>query len=161
MTLTSLSAIENTGEESAENAGSEDRGLLLARPIPFGFGVAPGTRLSLDYPGEQFDPFLRLSLLEPAGPSFWAVEPGRLFDDYVVEIPEVDVALLDLANESDVVIFVLVSPGKDTPTVNLFAPIIVNRRLKLAAQVILEESGYSCTVAINAGTARPVSLLAG
>ena len=139
------------------DATEEDPGIELVRAIPLGMGFAPGSRMHLEYPGEQFEPFLRLSLTDPVGPNFWAVEPGRLFDDYIVVIPETDVERLGLIDQSDVVIFVLVSPGTEAPTVNLYAPIVINVRTKRAMQVILEESGYACAVPINAGTARPLA----
>ncbi len=158
MTVTTgLSMCAMTDDQPYGVEPVEDRGIDLARPIPFGLGFAPGTRIRLEYPGDQFDPFLRLALTDPSGPCFWAVEPGRLFDDYIVAIPEPDVERLGLVDPDDVVIFVLVSPGRETPTVNLFAPIVINRRTKCGMQVILEESDYSCAVSIDAGTARPTS----
>ena len=158
MTVTaSLSIARAAQDDQIDGAIEEDRGIELVRPIPLGIGFAPGSRLRLEYPGEQFDPFLRLALIEPTGPSFWAVEPGRLFDDYIVVIPEADVECLGLIDQSDVVVFVLVSPGREAPTVNLYAPIVINLKTKRAMQVILEESGYACAVPINSGTARPVS----
>lgn len=162
MTITTTLSVHGTAEDQPFNdAVGEDLGIDLARPIPLGVGFAPGTRIRLEWPGEQFEPFLRLVLTDPTGPSFWAVEPGRLFDDYIVAIPEPDVERLELIDQTDVVIFVLVSPGAEAPTVNLFAPIVINRRTKRAMQVILEDSGYGCAVPVTAGTARPVSIVQG
>ena len=165
--LSTSRATDERGDSSTDLAAfgfadtdAHDAGISLARPIPFGFGVAPGSRFRLDIPGEQFAPFFRMTLVEPSGPSFWVVEPGRLFDDYIIAMPEHEVELLELVDATDVFTFVIVSPGHETPTVNLFAPVVVNRKTKMGAQVILEDSGYSCTVPIDAGTSRPSVLLA-
>jgi flagellar assembly factor FliW len=135
-------------------------GIELERPIPFGNAFALGSRLRFEYPGARFEPFAQMHLVDPEGPSFWIVEPGRLFDDYLVAIPEADVASLGLVDASDVLVFVIVAPGDPVPTVNLFAPIVVNRRSLVGAQVILEDSGYACAVPVDAGTARPRSTFA-
>ncbi len=135
--------------------GESDRGIELVRPIPFGSGLASGTRFRLNYPGAQYDPFLTLSLIEPEGPSFIVVEPGRLFDDYLIAIPEMDADLLELADSSDVLTFVIVSTQNTPATVNLAAPIVINRRTKRGLQVILEDSDYDFAVSVEAGTSRP------
>lgn len=163
-TATDSPASAVSGESAADTTASArlygndtegDPGIELVRPLAFGNGVAPGTRIRLQYPGERFEPFLKLDLTEPDGPSFIVVEPGRLFDDYLVAIPEEDVELLELTDAADAVIFVLVTTTHTPPTVNLNAPIVVNWRTKRGVQAILDESGYSYAVPIGAGTARP------
>ena len=142
-------------EDGASFLDHPDQIFDLVRLLPFGVGFAPGTRLCSELPDERFLPFLTVSLIDPAGPKFWAVEPWRLFDDYVIEIPEADVELLELEGVDDVAVLVLITLGKDGPTANAFAPIVINRRTRRCAQVILEDSGFSCATPIDSRRARP------
>ena len=149
---------DGAGRDADHSSSGEvktDRGIELARPLPFGSGVAPGTRFQILYPGERFDPFLKLALIEPDGPNFIVVEPGRLFSDYLIAIPEADAEILELEDPTDVISFVIVTTTRTPATVNLCAPILVNRKTKRGLQAILDDSGYSYAVPINAGTARP------
>jgi flagellar assembly factor FliW len=146
--------LDETTRGDATFVAQPDQTLDLARLLPFGVGFAPGTRLNLEQPEERYFPFLKLSLIDPVGPTFWAVEPWRLFDDYVIEIPEADVELLQLRDAREVAVLVLISLRGEAPTANVFAPIVINRRTRRAAQVILEDSGYSCAAAIDARTSR-------
>lgn len=133
-----------------------DNGVALVRGIPFGAGVAPGTRMRLVYLGKHLEPFLRLELFEPDGPSFIVVEPGRVFDDYIIAVAEDDAKALDLVDPSDAAVFLIVTLDGDHSTANLAAPVIINRRAGIGAQVLLEDSGYDKAVPImNNRSSRP------
>ncbi|HWD24781.1 MAG TPA: flagellar assembly protein FliW [Acidimicrobiales bacterium] len=125
----------------------------LIRPIPYGDGYLPEGPYRISALPERFGSFRRLELLA-TDTKFVVIEPGRVFDDYEVEIPEDDVEALGLESVQDAQIFVTVTPSA-RPTVNLQAPFVINRGTGRAAQVILDdEAGFSLERPIDAGSAR-------
>lgn len=106
--------------------------------------------------GPQYEPYGQLISLDEPNLSFVVVPPGAIFADYVIEIPDVDCELLGLADGRDAAVLAIVRrKNVPVPVVNLMAPIIVNRRLGLAGQVILEDLGYGLMVPVDASSARP------
>jgi flagellar assembly factor FliW len=97
-------------------------------------------------------PFCRLRAVDPQGVEFIVVPPGLVFPDYTVEVDEETVERLDLAAE-DAVVLTIVTVGEDgsAPTANLLGPVIVNRRTRTAAQVVLHGSGYDVAVPLSPG----------
>jgi flagellar assembly factor FliW len=81
------------------------------------------------------------------GPEFLAIAPGVYFQDYAPVIPDAAVASLGLAGAEDAVLVSLVTVPEGDPagaTVNLFAPVVINHRTRVGAQVILnDQSAYS------------------
>lgn len=118
-----------------------------------------GWELATDYElrsiSPKVEPFIRMASLDERGPAFIVVPPGFLFSDYVIEIPEQDCDELGLRSEEDVLVLGIVRrKGVSIPTVNLMAPVIVNERLFVASQVVLDKSGYGVAVPINAPSAK-------
>ncbi|MFY0406998.1 flagellar assembly protein FliW [Solicola sp. PLA-1-18] len=70
--------------------------------------------------------------------SFLVVPPGPFFPDYAPEVEDDLVASLGIEDGDPVVTVVLVNAGADAsaPTANLLAPVVVNHRTRLAAQVV-------------------------
>ena len=102
-------------------------------------------------------PFCRMRALDPTGVEFVVVPPGLLFPDYKVEVDEETVDRLELRSEDAAVLtIVTLSDDGTAPTANLLGPIVVNRRTRAAAQVVLHGSGYEVAVplvpAASAGT---------
>lgn len=127
--------------------------IAFARPL---IGLERSTRYVVRPLGPSFEPYAALVSRDERGLAFMVVPPAALFDDYVIEIPEDDAALLELKEPDDAVVLVIVRRrGVPTPVVNLLAPVVVNRRTRVAAQVVLQESGYGVMVPVDAGTARP------
>lgn len=127
--------------------------LTFARPL---LGLEGSTRYAVNPLGPDWEPYTSLVSLDEPALAFLVVPPGVLFEDYVIEIPEEDCTQLELEDANDVLVLVIVRRrGVPTPVVNLVAPIVVNRRTRMAAQVVLQESGYGLTVPVDAGTARP------
>jgi len=137
-------------EASAEHAS--DRTITFVRPI---IGFSGSRRFALRSLDESYRPFSLMSSLDEDGLGFIVVSPGLLFTDYVIEIPDVDVASLQLESSDDVEVFTIVTTrAGQTPTVNLMGPIIVNRRVGIAGQIVLQDGAYSVAVPVDAPSAR-------
>jgi flagellar assembly factor FliW len=127
--------------------------LTFARPL---IGLERSTRYAIRPLGPAWEPYSSLVSVDEPGLAFLVVPPAALFPDYVIEIPEEDCAVLGLEDAGDVVVLVVVRRrGVPVPVVNLMAPVVVNRRTRMAAQVVLQESDYGLMVPVDAGTARP------
>lgn len=127
--------------------------ITFTRPL---LGWPDSRRYALAPLGEGYGPFCSLVSLDEDGLRFVVVAPATLFTDYRFEVPDDDVAALDLRPDAKVSVFVLVrTRGVPSPVVNLLAPIVVNPHSGAAAQVVLAESGYGLMVPVDAGTARP------
>ena len=90
---------------------------------------------------DNMAPFCVLKSLDMPGLQFVVVPPGALFENYVIEVPEDDVAGLELAQADDALVLVIVTVSQP-PTVNLLGPVVVNRRTGRSRQVVLIGSGY-------------------
>lgn len=88
-------------------------------------------------------------VLDPLGSGLHALRGGddvRLFvldaavhlPDYSPELTDQQAATLGLTDAADALLLVVATPGETGTTVNLLAPIVVDRRTGRAAQVILE-----------------------
>lgn len=135
-------------------AASQDTLVLtFARPM---IGLERTTRYAVHPLGAQWEPYVALVSLDEPSLALLVVPPAALFDDYVIEIPEDDCVQLELTDAADAVVLIIVRRRDvPTPVVNLVAPIVVNRRTRMAAQVVLQDSGYGLMVPVDAGTARP------
>ncbi|MDO9380440.1 MAG: flagellar assembly protein FliW [Nocardioidaceae bacterium] len=69
---------------------------------------------------------------------FLVVPPAPFFADYAPEVGDDVVAALGIEEGDPLVTLVLVNPGTDAAaaTANLLAPVVVNHRTRLAAQVV-------------------------
>lgn len=133
----------------------DERVLSFVRPL---IGFPGSTRYVLRSLGEAYEPFAALSSMDEDGLGFIVVSPGALFPDYVVEIPDAEVALLGLTGSADAEVLTLVTRRLGAPpTVNLMGPVVVNRRDQRAMQVVLQDLDYGVAVAVDAGSARPAS----
>jgi flagellar assembly factor FliW len=125
--------------------------ITLARPL---LGFPGSSSFCLHELGDGFAPFMALTSLDEAGLYFVVVPPGLLFPDYVLEIPEDDVALLGLEAPEDVAVFVLVTRASGgSPTANLLGPLVVNRLTGVGTQVVLQDGRYGAAVPLSAGRA--------
>ena len=76
---------------------------------------------------------------------FVVVPPGAFFEDYSPEIDDDSAAALEATSEDDLLTLVIVTPG-DTlseATANLLAPVVINHRTRLAAQIVLDDSSLA------------------
>jgi flagellar assembly factor FliW len=137
-----------------EQLAADERVLEFVRPI---IGWEESTRFALRSLGVDYAPYLTMTSLDQAGLQFVVVPPGRLFADYVVEVPAADRQLLGLDDRADALVLAIVRRRNvTTPVVNLMGPIVVNRRTGHATQVVLQDAVYDAAVPVDAGTARPV-----
>lgn len=61
-----------------------------------------------------------------------------LLGGYAPELTDEQAGLLELEGPEDAEVLVVVNPVEGEPTVDLLAPIVVNRRTRAAAQLIIE-----------------------
>jgi flagellar assembly factor FliW len=76
---------------------------------------------------------------------FVVVEAFSAFNDYDVIIDKFYADMLELEKEEDAIVLCIVNmkdPVEDS-TVNLLAPIVINKNNKMGMQVILDKSSYS------------------
>jgi flagellar assembly factor FliW len=82
-------------------------------------------------------PFLWFESPDDPSISFLVVSPFTVLPNYQPELTPEDVALLELKNPRDAMIFNIVTlRGHHAPTVNLKGPIVVNRATLVGKQVI-------------------------
>lgn len=77
--------------------------------------------------------------------------PGVFFPGYRVDLDNATCIDLGLEDSKDALTFVILSMGTDTsaPHANLLAPIVVNRKNRKAAQIILNDTGWSIRAAVE------------
>lgn len=66
------------------------------------------------------------------------VVPGDVMPTYQPVLTDEQVADLGLESADDAVVFAIVNPANGSATVNLLAPIVVNSKTGVAAQIILD-----------------------
>jgi flagellar assembly factor FliW len=141
------------GADDDERTATGERVLEFVRPI---IGWEESTRFALRSLGAEYAPYLTMTSLDHAGPQFVVVPPGRLFADYVIEVPAADRQLLGLDDRADALVLAIVRRRNvATPVVNLMGPVVVNRQTGRATQVVLQDATYGAAVPGDAGTARP------
>lgn len=89
--------------------------------------------------------FRWLQSVEEPGLAFVVVDPSKHFSDYEVEVSDCDATNLHLADEKDASVLVILTirdNGKEV-SANLAAPIIINLKEQLAAQIVIQNEGYS------------------
>jgi flagellar assembly factor FliW len=94
----------------------------------------------LSLPGQA--PFCWLQAVNDPTLAFLLVPIGNVLGNYAPEIPDQDVAALELACPSDALLYGIVTLRRDgRATVNLKGPIIINRLTGMAKQVVLANAG--------------------
>jgi flagellar assembly factor FliW len=72
----------------------------------------------------------------------YLVDPQTVIEGYAPTLSDDQVTELALGTPDDAMLLVVARPGGEGVTVNLMAPVVVNRATGAAAQVILEDQGY-------------------
>lgn len=90
-------------------------------------------------------PFKWLQSVENSELAFAIVNPFAIVKDYDFELSEEVTMRLDIKEVEDILVYAVVVIPEDTTkaTVNLIAPIIINTKLKIAEQVVLDTDTYS------------------
>ena len=88
-------------------------------------------------------PFLRLEALD-ADLAFHVLDPFLLMDDYAPEVSDEDSDTLELNDREELQMLCIVNLNQDAmnATINLVAPIIINRRTGIGKQVILQNAAH-------------------
>lgn len=88
----------------------------------------------------EVSPLALLRSLDEPDLEFVVVPPGVFFPDYAPEVDDATAERLGLKDASDALLLVVLTLGSgiDTATANLLAPIVINQRTRVAAQVILQ-----------------------
>ena len=94
---------------------------------------------------ERIAPCRWLQSLDDPSLAFVVVDPHLVEPDYAAHVPPDDAALLHLEHPEDGELWALVTVQAEAArsTVNLLAPVVINRRARLGMQVILHDSAYS------------------
>jgi flagellar assembly factor FliW len=87
--------------------------------------------------------FFWLQSVDDEGVVFAVCDPFLYFPGYEVEVPSVECEVLGLSKESDAVILAIMNFKSPREIgVNLLAPLVINWRLRMGKQVILEDTRY-------------------
>lgn len=98
-------------------------------------------------PHQPGSPFFWLQSVTVPYLSFVVIDPLLGESDYFQNLPEVDRQLFEGVERGDVIVLALVTikPEKDPPlTMNLVGPIVADQRNRVARQVVLTSTRYSC-----------------
>jgi flagellar assembly factor FliW len=117
--------------------------LSLVRPL----AGLPGT----DYEVSEVDSGLfTLTSTEPgADAARLFVVSGAALPAYQPELDDAQVAALGLTEPDDAEVFVVVNPADGAPTLNLLAPIVVNRHTRRAAQFVLDAARWPLRASLD------------
>ena len=138
-----MSPVQKTSAvaSSVENASEDIPVLDMVGPM-LGFPELRHFALTRqDEDGAIYD----LRSLEDQDLRFVVVPPAIFFSDYAPEISDADAELLQAESAEDLLALVVVTlgAGLSDATANLVAPVVVNHKKRLAAQVVLDDSSLS------------------
>jgi flagellar assembly factor FliW len=94
-------------------------------------------------PYAQDSPFTWLQAVTEPALAFIVINPFTFFSDYDFDISDGDVERLEFSSIQDVAVLSIVTIRQNDVTANLVGPIIVNRRNRLAKQIVLSDSRYT------------------
>lgn len=145
-----MSSLTDSARSTTVTDVEEVPELAFVRPLP---GFAELRRFVLvELSGDEGqEPVLfELRSLEEPAVRFLAAVPTAFFPDYAFELDEAECSELDLRDESEALVLVLLTVGREpgTTTANLLAPVVVNARTRSAAQVILSGSDWPVRAAV-------------
>lgn len=126
----------NFGEIEVE----EDKVITFTQGIP---GFEDLHRYTIIDLGEEI-PFSYLQSLEEGNMALLVTNPFGFYADYEFQLSEAIKEELDITGQDEVVVICVVSikDSMTDATVNLLAPLIINRKAALGKQVILHDSQY-------------------
>ena len=112
--------------------------LTCTAPPP---GLAPHVDFALA-PVDGADGLFAMRAVEDDARRLYLVDPNTVLAEYAPTLTDAQVADLALASADDAFVLVVAHPAADGASVNLLAPVVVNRATGAAAQVILEGQDY-------------------
>jgi len=95
-------------------------------------------------PADDDGTFVHLQSVEEEEVMFLLADPFRFYPNYEFQITQHLQEELQIQEEKDVVVWTIVTVGEklEDSTLNMLAPIVVNTRLRVGKQVILQETQY-------------------
>ena len=108
---------------------------------PYGFEELTEYTLLAD----EDSPFFWLQSISDPDLAFVVTEPWAFYEDYEFDLHDEIKNKLNLSDQEEVLVINMITVPNDKPkemTMNLKAPIIINKEDKLAKQIILEEEEY-------------------
>jgi flagellar assembly factor FliW len=95
--------------------------------------------------GDPDSPFKWMQCVKNGSLAFAVVNPFMVKPDYDVELSDEDISNLRIEREEDVLVYSIVVVPEDLTKIsmNLKAPLILNGREKIGAQVILDTDRYN------------------
>ena len=108
---------------------------------PYGFEELKAYTLLAD----EDSPFFWLQSISDPDLAFVVTEPWAFYEDYEFDLNDEIKDKLNLSSKEEVLVVNMITIPNDKPkemTMNLKAPIIINKEDKLAKQIILEEEEY-------------------
>jgi flagellar assembly factor FliW len=112
--------------------------LAFVTPPP---GLAPHVDFALA-PVDGADGLFALRAVDDEALRLYLIDPQSVLSEYAPVLTDEQVADLALGSADDAMILVVAHPSSDGVSVNLLAPVVVNRTTGAAAQVILEDQDY-------------------
>ena len=112
--------------------------LTFLAPPP---GLAPHVDFALA-PVDGADGLFAMRAVDDAELRLYLVDPSSVLSDYAPILSDDQADSLALTTADDALILVVAHPAADGVSVNLLAPVIVNRVTGAASQVILEDQDY-------------------
>lgn len=95
-------------------------------------------------PFNEDNPLSFLQSVDRSTLAFIVVNPMEFFVDYEPDVPDADLKDIKITNPEQAVLVSLVSiPEKvEDMTVNLIAPIVINKDTKTGKQIVLQDQGF-------------------
>lgn len=89
-------------------------------------------------------PFMWLQSVEDGALAFIVINPQLIVPDYEPEINDVDAKELHLEKSADAMLLTMVTVRLNpfSVTANLRAPVVINKTLRIARQIVLENEKY-------------------
>ena len=112
--------------------------LTFVEPPP---GLAPHVEFTLA-PVDGSDGLFTLRAADDSGLRLYLVDPQTVREEYAPTLTDEQTVALALESPDDALLLVVAHPSADGVSVNLLAPVVVNRSTGAAAQVILEGQDY-------------------
>ena len=112
--------------------------------FPDGLIGLPGSEYAILAQSEE-SPFFWLQSAEQPEVALPIAIPWLFFSDYELSVPEEDARRLELESgeQADVFCVVKAADRLEGFTINLLAPLVVNRRTRIGRQIINDGGGYS------------------
>lgn len=144
MTVSGERETTSVDPDSTDVADPADHDSPPLITFPSGFpGFSAARTWTLDQLDETGTVFALRNVEDPTL-RFIVVPPGRFFPGYAPAIDEAASAEIGLDGTDDALILVVITPGErvEESTGNLLAPVVVNARTRVGAQVVLSGSDH-------------------